>query len=214
MADLSIHRLFELAFGKKFEPQFETVFGNSFGQRLEKSALPGAAPYYAFDANGREYFMPVKVKYASSVGTASGNFGVGVDVSRYESFDLPYPCIAINSRKLIVETPLTERRGTVKEVINVQDYQITIKGVAIIKDNDFPEQWVARLRDLYESSQPISIECALTDIFLLRRDRTGSDNVVITRIDFPEMRGVKHAVAYQIDCVSDAPFELVSIEQP
>ena len=122
-----------------------------------------------------------------------------------------YPVISISSRKTIIETPLTERRGTVKELINMQDYEIVIKGFIIGNSNEFPEAEVGRLRTIYEQNSALSVQCPLTDIFLLRPDRSGSDQVVIRELIFPAVKGVKNIRPYQLRMVSDEPFNLVTI---
>ena len=110
-----------------------------------------------------------------------------------------------------METPLTERNGTVKELISRADYEITIKGFLIASGNDFPEADATRLRNLFEASVPVSISCALTDLFLLRPDRSGSDQVVFRALAFPEVRGIKNVRPFELQCVSDEPFNLQDI---
>ena len=119
--------------------------------------------------------------------------------------------ISISGRKTIVETPLTERRGTVKELINIEDYEIVIKGFIIGATNDFPENDVAILRNIYEQNSALSIQCPLTDIFLLRPDRSGSDQVVIKDLRFPGIKAVKNVCPYELHMVSDEPFNLIEI---
>jgi Domain of unknown function (DUF6046) len=119
--------------------------------------------------------------------------------------------ISISGRKTIIETPLTERRGTVKELINIEDYEIVIKGLIINGTNEFPEADVTTLRDVYEQNVALSIECPMTDIFLLRPDRKGSDQVVIKELKFPAIQGVKHVRPYELRLITDEPYNLISI---
>ncbi len=204
MAELffSLPDLFEKTFGYKtnaFDPQFEGVASRKNGGRLTQGAQ--GSPYYANDALGREYFMPVTLVYPDT-----GNNG-------QQQFDLPYPVVAIQSRKTVVETPLTERRGTVKELINCTDYEITIKGfmIGIGINGDFPENQVMQLREVYEQNLALSIQCPLTDIFLLRPDRKGSDQVVLMELDFPPLPGIKNVRPYRLRLVSDEAFSLEEV---
>jgi hypothetical protein len=202
---LSLVELFEKAFQYKtqaFEPRFKTVTGDgdTFSDRKEYSEI--GSPYYAIDPFNREYFMPVTLSYPAS--TENNN-----DVM--QSWELPHPIISINSKKNIVETQLVERRGTVKELINIEDYEIIIKGFIVAQTHEFPEKEVARLRKLYEFNVPLSIQCPITDIFLLRPDRNGSDQVIIKELKFPAVKGIKNVRPYELLLVSDAPFNLVSI---
>ena len=98
-----------------------------------------------------------------------------------------------------------------KELINIQDYKITITGFLIAGTNDFPEAQVTALRNLWEQSTPITIKCPMTDIFLLRPDRSGSDQVVIVDFDVTTKKGVKNVVDYKLELVSDEPFNLIDI---
>jgi len=201
MAELSfdLGDLFEQTFGYKtqaFQPQFATVSGDSVLLRVEQGVY--GSPYYADDALGTEYFLPVTITY---------NNGTSL-----QQWNLPYPIISLSSRKTIIETPLTERRGTVKELINIQDYEITIKGFIISATaDDFPENDVMTLRSVYEQNIALSIQCPLTDLFLIRPDRSGSDQVVIKELKLPAIAGVKHIRPYELLLVSDEPFNLIDI---
>lgn len=115
------------------------------------------------------------------------------------------PSIIINSRKNIVETALagSTRRGTVKELISIEDWSITIRGVAINYNSVlvYPEDEVKALRDLYERNESLEVESALTNLL-------GIYNLVITGFELPEMIGIQHAQAYQFTCISDEDFLL------
>lgn len=207
MAELSLSlvELFEKAFKYKtraFDPEFKDVIGDSEASSDRKEYSEIGSPYYAVDSFNREYFMPVTLTYPASNETQS---------DAMQSWDLPHPIISISSKKNIIETQLVERRGTVKELINVEDYEISIKGFIIAQTHEFPEKEVARLRKLFEFNIPLSIRCPITDIFLLRPDRNGSDQVVIKGLKFPAVKGIKNVRPYELLLVSDAPFNLVSI---
>jgi len=204
MAEISFNLayLFEQAFGYRsqaFEPEFDQVQGSMAPNRSEQGSL--GSPYYSKDGLGREYFMPVTIKYPEG----------GAEKGTLKKWELPYPVVSITGGKTIVETALTERRGTVKELINNQDYEITIRGFIVGAGNEFPEQEVTTLRTIYEQSTTLSIECPLTDIFLLRPDRSGSDQVVIKQLRLPEVTGIKNVRPYELLLISDEPFNLESI---
>lgn len=192
---LDLPGLFEEAFGYR-TPAFAPRFDPHTSDRQSVSLL--GSPYYANDAMGREYYMPVTLTY-NDAATEGG-----------QKWDLPYPVVAISSRKTIFETQLTERRGTVKELVNTEDYLISIKGFLTGRDGLFPEEDITRLRQLFETNEPISISCVLTDIFLLRPDRQGSDKVVIRDMKLPQISGVKNIRPYELVLVSDEPFNLIT----
>lgn len=194
--------LFQQTFGYRsqaFEPEYAEVVGDSKISltRTEHGAF--GSPYYATDAMATEYYLPVKLSYNDSEDGSA------------HSWLLPHPVISITSKKTIIETPLTERRGTVKELINIQDYEIVIKGFIIGEKHEFPEKEVAMLRTVYEQNAALSIECPLTDIFLLRPDRKGSDKVVVRELKFLPVTGVKNVRPYELYMISDEPFNLISV---
>lgn len=132
------------------------------------------------DAQGRWYFMPIEIN--------------GVEI--------PNAVISIKGKKTIVETTMVGRKGTVKELISVDDFDIEIAGVAM--DKDFPDEAIAELNDLYNINEAVSLKCALTDIFLDEEDK-----VVIKTIDFPAMKGYESVQAFKMSLVTDRSFELI-----
>lgn len=104
---------------------------------------------------------------------------------------LPYTVVKINGKKTIIETPLGERRGTVKEQFNIDDYSISVKGFLIDQDRNFPEAQLEQLRTLYETANAITLDNALTNIFLtdpaLKEDE--QRRVVIYDFDVAEVQG-------------------------
>jgi hypothetical protein len=176
----SIPDLFQIAFGYK-----STAF--------EFPLLPGkkqfadlGSPYYQKDAQGRDYYMPVKLG----------------------GLWLPHPVIRVTGGKSIVETEVTEVRGTVKELISVRDYQITIRGLIIDKDKEYPETVVSDLRELLERKEALELQSAITDIFLVHADRAGYDKAVVYEWDFPEVTGVTNVRPYQLMLKSDDDFDM------
>ena len=199
--DLTIGTLFEKVFGYQstaFDPKFDKVVGDRVNDINRKDTSALGSPYYGLDIFGREYYLPIKVSYVEDATTG---------ILKY--VELPHPVLAISSSKNIVKTQLTERRGTVKELINVDDYKISIKGFAIAKTNEFPEDVITTLRELYEQNVVIGISNAITDIFLLRPDRKGSDKVVITDFRLPQVVGVKNVRPYELELLSDEIFNLI-----
>lgn len=136
------------------------------------------------DAQGRWYFMPVVLEHKGT------------------EYEIPNAVISITGKKTIVETAMVGRKGTVKELISVDDYEINIAGVAL--DRDFPDQQIAKLNDLYSINEAVTLKCALTDIFLEEEDK-----VVLKSIDFQEMRGCETAQVFKMSLVTDRSFELI-----
>jgi hypothetical protein len=175
MAVFNISQIFESAFGYSAPPEFE------IGQAPERLTVARrGSPYYANDILGREFFMPV------TIGTQL----------------IPFAVVGIRAKKTIVSTAMVERRGTVKELINVDDYEINIKGI-IIEDNQFPEAQIRAMHELFLENNSLNIRCPLTDIFL-----EGDDKVVIKEMNWPQVAGVEHARPFEMVCESDLVFTL------
>lgn len=136
------------------------------------------------DASGRWYFMPVVIEHKG------------------KEYELPIAAVRITGKKKIVETDMVGRKGSVKELISIEDYEITVSGV--IMDKDFPEAGIAQLNELYNINESVGLKCALTDIFMEEDDK-----VVIKSIDFSEMKGTEHAQLYSMSLVTDRNFELI-----
>lgn len=194
-----LEKLFEQVWGYKtqaFKPEFSIKPG-----RNNVAAL--GASYYNKDQYGVEYFMPVRVTYP--VSTVAEN---GAPVSKLHEMYLGHPVISINASKVMVNTTLVRRPGTVKELICSSDYTINVRGFMIGANNEFPEAEVTALRNLWELRTTVGIQCPLTDIFLLRTERNGSDQVVVKELRLPEVVGIKHVKPYELVLESDMPFSL------
>lgn len=205
--DIGLAGLFENVFGVQvsaFDPSLAPVLGDTaagvtpMGGSARTETGASGSPYYAKDANGREYYMPVTVTYLD-------------DNGKNQTYNLPYPIISIQAKKLVIDTPLTDRRGTVTELIQIENYKIIIKGFCIGKGNEYPEADARMLRTIFEAGGTVNIACPATDIYLLRPDRSGSDAVSIRNFELLPNPGVKHVRAYQIELESDEPFSLVEL---
>lgn len=153
----------------------------SFAPGVLPTSKYGSSEFYKQDAVGRYYFMPVKLG----------------DV------ELQYPIIRIQGRKNIVETQLTERKGSVIELINQDNYRIYIRGFIIDHQNNYPEDAIKDIVNLFELNTHVALRSVLTDLFL-----TENDSVVITDINFPEVSGVQNVKPYEINLISNNIFEL------
>lgn len=139
-----------------------------------------------YDLLGNHYFMPV-------VFSAGG-----------KDYEIDCALISVQLKKTVVETPLVGQRGTVKELINEQDLQISVTGCLIgEKQGRWPEDRIADLYELYGVNEAVSLRCALTDCFFNQDDK-----VVITDMDFPAADKVEDVVAVSLRCVSDRVFQL------
>lgn len=116
----------------------------------------------------------------------------------------PWSVIRISNKKDIVKTPMAERKGTVKEIYSISDYEISIKGFLIDKNRVWPEKEISDLKKLYELQQAVRLDNALTNLFLDKDDR-----VLIASLDIPEVEGGrKHVRPFSMTMDSDSIFTL------
>lgn len=138
------------------------------------------------DLLGGYYFMPV-------VFSANG-----------QDYEIDCALVSVQQKKTIVQTQVVGQRGSVKELINTEDLQISITGCLISAEKGvWPEERIVGLRALFEVNDAVALKCALTDIFF-----DDDDKVVITNLDFPAAEQVEDVVPLTIQCVSDTVFEL------
>lgn len=153
-------------------------------QASEKTSSDFGSTLRKKDAQGRWDFMPIALEHKGT------------------EYEIPNAVISIRGKKSIVETAMVGRKGTVKELISVDDYEIRIAGVCL--DVDFPDQQINALNELYNINESVTLKCALTDIFLDEEDK-----VVIKSIDFAEMKGCETAQVFTMELVTDRSFELI-----
>lgn len=122
-----------------------------------------------------------------------------------ETFDLPNePLLSISLTKTIVETATVGkyRKGTVKEYITTDDYQIVIRGVCVNEEDfeKYPSEQVAILRKVFDIND--SLEVVGNKFFEL----FGIRSIVLKEINFDEMAGQQGLQKYVITAVSDQDF--------
>lgn len=141
---------------------------------------------YKKDALGNYYFMPVTF------------------IHQGKEYEIPCALISITGRKNIIETPLVGRQGSVKELISLEDYQISITGAVFGENQVWPEEQLDAINELYNINEAIELKCALTDVFLSENDK-----VVIQELNLPPAGQTEHVQVVEIKCVTDRAFELI-----
>lgn len=141
---------------------------------------------YKKDALGNYYFMPVTF------------------IHQGKEYEIPCALISFTGRKNIIETPLVGRQGSVKELINLEDYQISITGAVFSENQVWPEEQLDAINELYNINEAIELKCALTDVFLSENDK-----VVIQELNLPAAGQTEHVQVVEIKCVTDRAFELI-----
>jgi len=111
--------------------------------------------------------------------------------------------VAVTAQKIIVETPMVARRGSVKELISTDDYRISIDGFLHRPDGSYPDTEIDELVQLFEKNEALVMKSALTDYFILDEDK-----VIIKKLDFPSQKGKLNVKYFKMDVVSDSIFDL------
>lgn len=127
-------------------------------------------------------------------------------VGKTDWFKLPNePIISISGGNDIITTVLNrgKKRGSVKEYSNLQDYEVTIRGIAYNEDaDDFPEAILQQMRQYVERGQAVEISNALCRVLNINL-------VCIESFDLPGNEQLPfRARAYEIKAKSDEDFEL------
>ncbi len=159
-------------------------FPNTLPSNPDKYSLKGSfqSPLYKMSALGVPMFLPATL----------------------DGVELENPIITITGRKKIVETEMTGFDGSVKEIINLQDYAIKINCTLVAEPGSiWVEQPIIELKELYKKNKALTLRCALTDLFLQPKN-----NVVITGFNLPDMQGIENAQVVELDMLSDKYFEL------
>lgn len=154
-----------------------------------RQELLNGTQLYKQDAFGRWYFMPVSMRHP--------------DIEE-GLIELPNAVINLEQNKKIVETDLVNRKGTVKELISIEDYSITIAAFIQSDDGSYPAGQIARIRELFQINESVELVSVLTDL-LFDKD----DKVVITNVSWPATPGIEDGQAVTFQCKSDMPFELI-----
>lgn len=153
---------------------------------VKKEANLYGQPFYSqSDTMGQKVFCPLTIE---------------VDGKDY---NFPYAVIGIERTKTVVNTPMTELNGSVKEIIGNQDYLIDIRGFVIGDYDNFPDEQLKALNDVHEHNKTVRLKSAYSDIFL-----HNNDNILITKLTIPQKPAVIGVRDFSLQAMSDGIFNL------
>lgn len=181
MTEFNLNDLFSKAFGYE-APRAFAIDQNNPRRRLSNL---GQQYYNATedDFYGREFFLPIWI----------------------DDYLLPFAVMSMTWKKTFVTTPMPERGGSVHELISIDDYVFNIKGLLINEADEFPEQQIIQLHDIFKINASVRLRSALSAIVL----KGGADErVIIKEVKWPATAGVENVKAFEIDCESDQIFDL------
>lgn len=167
--------------GKPNNENSNVIAGDFVFEQTEKSQRSKkGTPLYAQNALGAWMFLPAKL----------------------DGVLLQNSLISFTGEKEIVETNLVDA-GTVFEKVFTKPYDITIICTLIQANDEWPEDQLIEMHNVWKKDDVLTLECPLTDIFLQPRN-----NFVLKRFDLLDMYGVENAQVIQLSGRSNLDFEL------
>jgi hypothetical protein len=184
-AEFDIQKLYDYIFGYRGLPF------PAFGLQGALKVLPNVAGLINQAKNGATLIMPMGFK----------------DLKTSELFYLQNePLFSMTCQKTILKTAMAGNttQGTVKELINTEDWLISVKGLLFNEDypDNYPSDAVEELSAFFQKNKAFRILCPLADM-------NNIVNVVVENISWAEMKGIENAQGYTLSLISDAPFELI-----
>ena len=138
---------------------------------------------------GQDIWFPIELKGTKIIGGSLEPISIPLDICT----------VSVNLVSTIIRTPVTERKGTVKEIVNIDDYKFTIRGFLINNNRTVPEDQILDLVALKESTQEKTLNGGYPELFLDETCR-----VVISDLEFPEVQGQNHWIRpFSLSCESD-----------
>ena len=117
---------------------------------------------------------------------------------------IPHAVLSLSQAKIIVKTQMPGVNGSVKELISLDDINITIVGVIVSDNPNYPEQKVIELKDLWAKNEALEIISVITDIMIPDYPA----KVVITDITFEPVAGFENVQTFSITAISDTQLTL------
>lgn len=182
--------------------QDETIILKGFGlQMLQKNIWkdnipqgePRDKPLY-YSSLGTPVFSDLRIEGFSYTSKQYGN--VTVPTMVFTSV-----LMTVDQSKHIIKTDIQGRNGSVKEYISDGDYTVNIKGVITAPNGIYPYDAVVDLKKWLHAP----MEFRVASRWLQNLD---IDVLVIENYSIPQMEGGYSYQLFDINCISDLPFEL------
>lgn len=171
-----------LAFPGKPNTEAPTLVAPEFEKspKVSPARSRKGTPLYAQNALGAWMFLP----------------------ARLNDIELQNPLVSIHGEKAIEETDIVGV-GTVFEKVFTRPYDITIICTLINDDDVWPEDQIIQMKELWQIDDVLTLECAVTDMFLQPRN-----NFILKTFDLLDMQGVENSQVIQLSGRSNIDFEL------
>lgn len=140
-------------------------------------------------AYGQDIRFPIELRGSQKIGGSWENISLNIDACT----------VSVNLLSTIVSTAVVERKGTVNEIVNIDDYKFTIRGFLIGKNRLVPEDDIMSLVAIKESTREKTLHGGYPELFLDETCR-----IVISELEFPEVQGGNHWIRpFTMTCKSD-----------
>lgn len=167
-------------------------------QKAESNDLLGLSSLQSLSALGTPVFG--KLNFLPGV-YSTIKFGKKITLP-YGALSLDTVLITVSMSKNIVPTPITGRKGTIKEYITEDDFVVNIKGSLVDKSaGRYPIEQMALLRSICSATESIKVASDFLALFSIT-------HLVIKSYSFQQSEGYHNVQLFDLNCVSDMPIEL------
>lgn len=118
-----------------------------------------------------------------------------------EQLQLQAVLCTVSRPSIIVKTQIQGRNGTVKEYISKDDFAITINGIIVGENGQFPEAQVISLQRICEAPVAIPVVSRFLNALQIY-------NIVVEDYTMPQTAGGISKQEFTINAISDQPIEL------
>lgn len=176
--------------------------------RLGLGTVKAVVGQFAKNEYGLAEFLPIKIKVNGFFGSTKIP-GLYFEKSRRDTYMyLPLATASFRMKKKVVKSaPVGAQKikGTVKEIVNLDDDYIRIRGMIIGENGEFPKDALSILKQVYNRNQSIQVFSELTSAL-------GIHNVLFQELEIKEFKGTNEVVAYEMVGYSDGDPEDLSFE--
>lgn len=110
--------------------------------------------------------------------------------------------LTVTKNVVVVKTPIAGRNGTVKQYINLGDYDVVINGIFTSEISDTrPDLLIRQLHDITNSTAEVNVASNFLNLF-------GIQSLVFERAEFPMNEDGRDVQHFELTCVSETPFAI------
>lgn len=194
---------FIIRFGQPAQAVLAQTFGytaeaydqNEFEGAIEDSEIEGRVYAGQF---GNNVFMPFMFERTSYSYTDAD--GTEVFAETPELF-IPLLIIEAGREKIIELTAVEGRNGTVKELAGEGDVLISLKGILLGNEGQYPMDALGKLEEISNAKTAIAISNDMLSTL-------GVADVVVKNVKYTPMPGYEDCQAFTMELISDAPITL------